>query len=630
MWFYRGFVALLVVAASLSTTSPAQSQPETGVSRTQGSSAPITAAPTAAASASPVHGLPAPPQPPVLPPVPNVAAGYRATRLEVPSGELIGVTQSPFVAIALDDAIAMALSRNTDLAVAQANRRISSFEVVAAQGAYDVRLQIVPSFSRTVSAPQSTFQAGPNFGPIVQNAIGLNAALTGTTANGQQYRVTATGSRIDNNSTFNSFNPSYPSALSFNVTQPIGRRTAGDDTRRQLELSRITAQTSTQSLLLGASNSVASVSNAYWDLVAAWRNVAIQEQALKQASAQQRSTERLARQGVNAPVDVVQSNTQVNVFQDNVFSALQNVARLENQLKTLLLDDPADPIWNANLVPSSPVRALPREPSLTELVTSAIAQRPELAQIRSARQSADVNLAFARERLRPQIDLQLGYTTNGFAGQPADPSGNPFLAVQAQQVAIINALVADANRTLPPSMRIPFLPGGQNLPPPGYLQGGFEQSLRNLATNKFPAYTATLNLGLPLGNRTAKANYAIAQEQERSLAFQEAAVIQRILSEARNALQGYRSARYRLIAASAARNASEQVLASEQRRFKAGASTTFLVLQRQVDVANNRGRELQAQTDLNKAVVELQRTSGAILTENRVDARSIGAGSLVR
>ncbi|MDQ6825752.1 MAG: TolC family protein [Candidatus Eremiobacteraeota bacterium] len=573
------------------------------------------------------RGLPPPPQPAVLPPVPAVAAGYRASNVPVPSGELIGIAQSPFVDITLGNAIAMALSRNTDLAVAQANRRIAGFAIVAAQGAYDMRFVISPSFSYGVSAPQSTFQAGPNFGPIVQNASGLNVGLTGTTQNGQQYRVAAIASRIENNSTFNAFNPSFPAALAFNFTQPLVRRIAGDDTRRALQLARINAEGSSQQVLLGASNTVAAVSDAYWDLVAAWRNVAIQEEALRQAAAQQRSNERLVRQGVSAPVDIVQSNTQVNVFQDNVFSALQNVARLQNQLKTLVLDNPADPIWSANLVPSSPVRTLPPEPTLSVLVTQAIARRPELAQIRELRRSADVNLAYARELLRPQIDLQVGYTSNGFAGQPTDPSGNPFLAGQAQQIAIINALVANANRTLPPSLRIPFIVGGGNPPVPGYLQGGFEQSLRNLASNKFPNYTATLNVGLPLHNRTAKANYAIAQEQERSLEVQQAGVIARITAEARNALQAYRSARYRLIAAGAARNASERVLSSEQRRFRAGSSTTFLVLQRQVDLASNRGRELQAQTDLNKAVVELQRASGAILTDNGVDASRVGTGS---
>ncbi|MBV9148595.1 MAG: TolC family protein, partial [Candidatus Eremiobacteraeota bacterium] len=71
--------------------------------------------------------------------------------------------------------------------------------------------------------------------------------------------------------------------------------------------------------------------------------------------------------------------------------------------------------------------------------------------------------------------------------------------------------------------------------------------------------------------------------------------------------------------------ASQQVLASENRRFRAGVSTTYFVLQRQLDLANNRGRELQAQTDLNKAGVELQRVTGSILRDNNVDATTIGS-----
>jgi len=82
----------------------------------------------------------------------------------------------------------------------------------------------------------------------------------------------------------------------------------------------------------------------------------------------------------------------------------------------------------------------------------------------------------------------------------------------------------------------------------------------------------------------------------------------------RNALQAYQSALARLSAARAARQTSEAVLASEQRRFRAGESTTYLVLQREIAVANNRALELQAQTDLNKAVVEIQRATGTILT----------------
>jgi HAE1 family hydrophobic/amphiphilic exporter-1 len=132
----------------------------------------------------------------------------------------------------------------------------------------------------------------------------------------------------------------------------------------------------------------------------------------------------------------------------------------------------------------------------------------------------------------------------------------------------------------------------------------------------------------PIGNRTARADLAAAQEQERSVAVQEASTIQRITMDVRNALQAYQSAQARLLAARAARAASEQVLASEQRRFHAGSSTTFLVLQREIELADNRGRELQAQTDLNKAVVDLERATGTILTSNNVNVTTVGEGAL--
>ena len=85
------------------------------------------------------------------------------------------------------------------------------------------------------------------------------------------------------------------------------------------------------------------------------------------------------------------------------------------------------------------------------------------------------------------------------------------------------------------------------------------------------------------------------------------ALLQRMRAESVNAIQTLRETQYRLAAATrGARSPPQRVLASEQRRFEAGTSTTFLVLQRQLDLANTEGRELQAQTALNKAVVELE------------------------
>jgi HAE1 family hydrophobic/amphiphilic exporter-1 len=581
------------------------------------STAPVSwAAPTTVAPgpASPVpSGL-------VIPPVPVVEPGYRAPAVQVPAGDVVGVEQQPFVGIALQDAVAMALAKNTDLAVSQSNRRVTGYQIVAAQGAYDVRFQVQPAYDYMRSAPLSPFQSGPNGGAITQTTLGANAAFSGQLTSGTKYSVGFAGQSIQSNNTANGFNPYYTSALSFNLTQPL-LRGRYDEARRRLGLARVNADASTDAALLTASSTVANVLDAYWDLVAAWRNVAIQEEALRQARAQAESNARLVKQGATAPVDVVESNTQVDVSQDNVLSAIQNVGRLQNQLKQLTLADPADPIWTANLVPVTPALDLPAEPPLNDLVLAALRNRPEIGQLREQRRSADVNVAYARDQARPQVDLNLGYTSNGFAGQPASLTQNPIFTVFGPLASATNALIAYANAHggMIPPLQIAFPQS------PSYLTGNFGTSVNTLLQNKFPVVAVSATIGFPIANRTARGNYAAALEQQRTLEVQQVALIQRILFEARNALQSLRAAKARLRAASAARAAAERVYASEVRRFRAGTSTTFLVLQRETDLANQRGRELQAQTDLNKAVVEIDRVSGSILAKNNVDVGALGS-----
>jgi len=86
----------------------------------------------------------------------------------------------------------------------------------------------------------------------------------------------------------------------------------------------------------------------------------------------------------------------------------------------------------------------------------------------------------------------------------------------------------------------------------------------------------------------------------------------------RNALQTVRSAQSALSAASAGRAASEQLYDSEQRQFRAGTTTLYLVLQRQNDLIAARGRELLAQTALNRAISDLQHAMGTTLAANNV------------
>lgn len=573
--------------------------------------------------------MPTPVPSPILPIVPKVAPGYRAPDVTPTSATIVGVTQQPFVGLSLQDAIGMALLKNPNLAVSSSNTKIAGYQVVEAKGAFDLRLQVEPVSSMTISPPTNPFAAGPGDlgiypcdpsninciggspspiyttgpGNIIQHQYTLTYGLGGQTQNGTQYTAGIQQSRTHNNTVFDSFNPYYLATLNLSVTQPLLRNLGMNAAKRQYKLAVVNADATTAQSLVDASNTLSQVEDAYWNLVSAWRNVAIQEEALKDAVAQQNSTVRLAKRGAAAPIDATESVTQVATFQDNVFSALQTVSELQNQLKGLIVTDPGDPIWQANLLPTSPVVGLPTAPALGTIISEALKNRPEVRQAFDKYRQADIDLAFAKNQALPEADVQVNYLSNGFAGllQP-----QPLFELQQCQTIYLVSCPT----------------------PPPYTQGAMAQAYHNLWTFRYPAFNIGVTVSFPLQNDVAKGLKGVAREEQAQAAVLGAGVAARIGFDARNALQTYQSALSRLHAAGIARQSSEQVYASELRKFHNGASTTFLVLQRQVEMNQNRGRELLAQTDLNKAVVELERVEGTILTKNGVNVQTMGTQAL--
>lgn len=565
---------------------------------------------------------------PRLAPVPSVAPGYGAPQAEPSPPTIVGVMQKPFVGIALQDAVAMALLRNPNLAVSASNVRIARYNVVQAKGAFDVQLRVEPSSSFSVTPPENIYFSGPGGvghytcfnqvtgqffpcategpGNILQHQYSFEAGISGASVNGTSYSASISQTRTYNNTIINTFNPYYLASLNLSVTQPLLKNLGMNAAKRQLKLSLIDADANEAQALVDASNTISQVEDAYWDLVAGWRDVAIQEEALKEAVAQQRSNVRLAKRGAAPPIAAVESETQVANFQDAVFSALQSVSELQNELKSLIVADPNDPIWHANLVPSSPVQQLPSAGDLATIVSEAEQNRPEVRQAADQRRQADVDRAYARNQGLPQADVQATYMSNGFAG----------LLAPVPSFETLGCNLPGPNGTV-------VCPT-----PPPQTQGNMTKAFHNLWSGAFPTFNIALVVSFPLQNNFARGLKRVANEEEQQAAILTQGVDERIGVEARNALQSYQSSFSRLYAASQSRAAAESVYASELRRFHAGASTTFLVLQRQVELAQARGRELQAQTDLNKAVVELQRVEGTILTENGVNLQTLGSKAL--
>ena len=134
--------------------------------------------------------------------------------------------------------------------------------------------------------------------------------------------------------------------------------------------------------------------------------------------------------------------------------------------------------------------------------------------------------------------------------------------------------------------------------------------------------TFGININIPWKNRLAEANLGRAKEDTKRIDLQTRRQIQDIETQIRNDVQAIEFAKMRIEAARAQQQYAQQQLDGEQKRFEAGLTTTFFVLQRQNESSIAKGQYIRALTDYNKLVAQLQRDIGTTLSNNNIEVKS--------
>ena len=556
-----------------------------------------------------------PTQSPQSLPPPPIAPNFKAPPRPLPSAQRVGVDAADLAPLTLQEAIEMALQNSNDIDTVRQDVIMSGFDLKAARGVFDPVLSSENYFERSVTPTGSSLGGGANGAVTQTNAVGTARLKGFTPLAGGNYQLDFTSSRQTTNNQFTSLNPQFPSALTLNYVQPLIRGLRIDDNRRRIEIAKKNLTLTDAQFRQKTTEVITNVVRAYWDLTFSLRNLQVQLDAVKQARAQVESNQRQVDQGVLAPVDIVAANAQVATFEQNVYTAQEGVTRAENTLKTLLLAERTAPLWSRGLLPTTPVNVDPPRVALPEAINTALANRPEITQLQASAEVNQINSRFFRDQTKPQLDLVGTYTSNGLAGTLLDNGPNPLTAGLSGLFERLNLLSANAG--LPP---LPPLNTGTGVFPVG-LVGGSGRSLGNLFAQNYPTLRVGVRVGLPLGNRIASANLGRSLAEGTRIQDQRAQTEQLIEADVRNTMQAVRSAEARLAAAAASRDSFEQLYNSEQRKLQAGTSTVFLLLQRQTDLIAARGRELQAQTDLNKAIADFQRATGDTFQTHHISVK---------
>jgi HAE1 family hydrophobic/amphiphilic exporter-1 len=498
----------------------------------------------------------------------------------------IGIISSNVITLSLNDAIRKALQNNNDIEIARDDVRIAEYQLTALYGIYDPVFSVTPTYDKRITPVTSIFAGGTASGTVSATTYSLSPTLTKTFGTGGgSYTVGFANSKTVTSATSSTLNPFYSSNLSLSFTQPLWRNRSIDANRHSIRIQKKFIEQSDSDFRARTIQIISQVQAAYWNLVFALKNQQNQLESLNVARQNMRNIEAQIEAGAKAPLDRAQVQTDIASRETNLFIATQNVSVAENTLKQLMLRGPEAPEWSAQITPTdTPVLDL-SPVNLQLALDEAHKNRPEIRRLNLQKEINGIDLQYYENQTKPQINLTGAVATTGLAGTPVLPpcTGTTTSACVNQK----------------------------------YI-GGYGQDIQNL----FGFDTRNVNVGVsisfPFRNRTAKANLAGARIQREQLEASFRSQDQAIEMDVRNAAQAVDTARRRVISARMARESAEQQLAGEEKLYEVGRSTTFLLLERQNALTTARTNELQAQTDYNKALADLQRATASTLRINNI------------
>jgi outer membrane protein len=547
-------------------------------------------------------------QPQPLPPMPDLSR--------------VGVLSSNVMSLSLNDAIRKALQNNNDIEVARDDVRYAEQQLRSYEGVYEPIFSITPQIIRNITPQQSSLGGSGSSGKTQTTIFNFNPSITKTfERGGGTYTLSFANSRVNTNNSFSLINPYYSSNLSLTVAQPLLRNRSIDANRRLIRVQKKVLEQTDSDFRQRTIQIISQVQAAYWNLVFALRNQQNQLESLNVARQNMRNIEAQIAAGAKAPLDRAQVQTDIATREANLYVATQNVSTAENMLKQLMLRDPSAPDWSAQITPTDEPVFDVVPVSLTAALDEAHKNRPELRRLTLQKDINGIDLQYYKNQTLPQVDIQSTFATTGLAGKslglPAGTSvpligGSPTTSSTAFLLSQIQDIQTRAGFPVAVSPNVPA--NGA----PSDLIGGYGKDLSNLFGFSTRNITLGVAISFPLHNKTAEANLAGARIQKEQLEASYRSQDQAIEMDVRNAAQAVDTAQRRVVAARQARESAEQQLAGEQKLYEVGRSTTFLLLQRQNELTTARTTELQAQTDYNKALADLQRATGSTLRVNNV------------
>jgi outer membrane protein len=595
---------------------------------------------------------------------PNPLGPYTPRRLAAPNlantARIDQLMHEGKLYLSLNDAIALALENNLDLAIARYTLNIADTDILRARAGATILGTPIGTVLNTpgggvggIGAQSGAATGGTSLGAgglgggtngLVSSTLGFgpqinsyDPILTGTlqedhfnqktsssfsvpllTQNtgtvdfaynqafqwGTNLSVGFNNTRGTTNNTFTGLSPQLNSNFRATVTQHLLQGFGPAPNTRFIRIAKNNRELSDVAFRLQVTDSVDQIENIYWDLVFAYENVRVQNESLAFAQKTLSDTKKQVEIGSLAPIEVVRAQSTVAQDQQLVTTALTNLQLQQLLMKNAVSRSLKDPgLATAEVIPTSTMDVPPLEPvvPIEDLINESLRHRPELVESRIDLNSRELSNKAVRSSLLPTLDLFAYYGGSGLGGgqNPAN-------------------LCANQN---PPEI------GCANTPTSSTSYGG---TVNQLFNSSAPDKGVGLQLNIPLRNRAAQAVQIRSELEFRQAQMRLQQIENQVGIEVRNAQFAVQQNRASVDSARAAVDYARQSLDAEQKKYQFGTSTTTLVLQNQSGLATSESTLVNAMVAYEKSKIELDRSTGQLLDRIGISIDDAARGQVTR
>jgi outer membrane protein TolC len=604
---------------------------------------------------------------------PNPIGPYTPRRLAPPNlantGRIDQLMHEGKLYLSLNDAIALALENNLDIAIARYNMNIADTDILRARAGAQtlgVNTGIVQNTpgggvgglggqvgSGTGGTSLGASGAGAGAGGLVGSTLGLGSLITSfdpiltgtlqedhftilpsstfspaspqntTTGNftyqqgfswGTNLLVGFNNTRVATaNAPFSPLSPQLNSSFRLQLTQHLLQGLGFAANNRFIRIAKNDRELSDVAFRLQVITTVNQIQTMYWDLVYAYENVRVQKESLAFADKTLSDTKKQVEIGSLAPIEVVRAQSTMSQDQQGLTVALTNLELeqllMKNALSRTLRDQT---LAGAEVIPTSTME-LPENEQVQpteDLIADALRHRADLVEQRIQLNTTEISNRAVRNALLPTLDLFAYYGGSGLGG-----SQNPA-NVCVDPTTQFGCATASPNPNLDQS--------------PLTSPVGYGSTLNQLVNSTAPDKGVGLQLNVPLRNRAAQAVQIRSELEYQQAQMRLQQIENQISIEVRNAQFGVEQNRASVASAKAAVDYAKQSLDAEQKKYQFGTSTTTLVLQNRSALATAESTLMSAMAAYEKSRVELDRAVGVTLDHAGISIDDAAKGQVSR